>query len=210
MTTSNDVSFEDIAIERRRLADLLEGLSSTQWEAESSCSGWTVRHVVAHLVAGPVNSFASMAGAIARAGGSYHKANDAIAKKLGAQTPHHLTQLLRDHANSAFAPPLLGAAAPMADIVIHGQDICRPLQLELHVADAAVLTALDGAVSKKFAMTSNYRNIEPRRYRANDLDWQWGNKGRIVDGSAMDLACYLWGREVPIIDIDDTSGSTAA
>lgn len=36
--------------QRRRLADLLEGLSDEQWAAPSRCEAWAVRDVVAHLV----------------------------------------------------------------------------------------------------------------------------------------------------------------
>ena len=53
--------------------------------------------------------------AIARAGGNYHKANDAIAKKLAEESPHRLVELFRDNADSTFAPPLLShGRAPSA------------------------------------------------------------------------------------------------
>ena len=35
--------------QRRRTADLLDGLSEEQWDHPSLCDGWTVRHVAAHL-----------------------------------------------------------------------------------------------------------------------------------------------------------------
>ena len=35
--------------QRTRTADLLERLSTEQWDHPSLCQGWTVRHVAAHL-----------------------------------------------------------------------------------------------------------------------------------------------------------------
>ena len=39
-----------IAAERCQVADLFDTLSDEQWSTPSLCSGWTVRHVAAHLV----------------------------------------------------------------------------------------------------------------------------------------------------------------
>jgi uncharacterized protein (TIGR03083 family) len=38
-----------ITAERRKLAEVLGGLSAAQWQAPSLCAGWTTAHVVAHL-----------------------------------------------------------------------------------------------------------------------------------------------------------------
>jgi uncharacterized protein (TIGR03083 family) len=35
--------------QRRRLVDLLEGLSDQEWQHPSLCQGWTVRQVAAHV-----------------------------------------------------------------------------------------------------------------------------------------------------------------
>ena len=35
--------------QRRRLVDLLEDLSDTEWREPSLCRGWTVRDVAAHV-----------------------------------------------------------------------------------------------------------------------------------------------------------------
>ena len=43
-------TFADIAEERRRLADLLSGLTSEQQAAQSLCDEWSVHDVAAHLI----------------------------------------------------------------------------------------------------------------------------------------------------------------
>jgi uncharacterized protein (TIGR03083 family) len=39
----------DIAAERSELAEVLGGVSSDSWDAQSLCAGWRVREVVAHM-----------------------------------------------------------------------------------------------------------------------------------------------------------------
>lgn len=43
-------TFEEIADERRALADLLAGLTAEQRSVQSLCSEWSVLEVIAHLV----------------------------------------------------------------------------------------------------------------------------------------------------------------
>jgi uncharacterized protein (TIGR03083 family) len=45
-----DDVLEPLVRQRRRLVDLLAGLDESQWAMSSRCQGWTVGHVVAHLV----------------------------------------------------------------------------------------------------------------------------------------------------------------
>jgi len=56
--------------QRRRLAELLNGLDDAQWAAASRCDGWSVRDVIAHLVGTDqfwvVSAAAALAGAPTR------------------------------------------------------------------------------------------------------------------------------------------------
>ncbi len=42
--------WDDVAAERRAIADLLDTLTPEQWETPSLCGAWTVRDLAAHLV----------------------------------------------------------------------------------------------------------------------------------------------------------------
>ena len=44
-----DAVWTGIDDQRSRTADLLEQLTTEQWDHPSLCQGWTVRHVAAHL-----------------------------------------------------------------------------------------------------------------------------------------------------------------
>ncbi len=84
---------EPVVRQRRRLADVLAGLSDEQWAAPSRCAGWSVRDVVAHLVS--VNGFWQFSVASARGG--------APTRLLGGFDPAASPPLLVDQM-SALSP----------------------------------------------------------------------------------------------------------
>lgn len=70
------------AIERRLLADDLAGLTPQQWAAPSLCAEWSLRDVVAHLVAALDPRPGPLLRALVRSGGRLHAANSALARAV--------------------------------------------------------------------------------------------------------------------------------
>ena len=68
-----------IAAERRKLAEVLGGLSAAQWQAPSLCAGWTTAHVVAHLTMPFRISEREFALGMQQAGGDFSTFSDAVA-----------------------------------------------------------------------------------------------------------------------------------
>ena len=91
MTSPTDLARE----ERTDLADLLETLSDDQWEAPSLCAGWTVRHVVAHMLSYEELSWPDVARRMARARGNPDTANAIGVREYAARSPDDLVALLR-------------------------------------------------------------------------------------------------------------------
>ena len=50
---NREQSWQVITEQRLGLAQLLEGLSDTEWEQPSLCAGWRVRDVAAHVAMAP-------------------------------------------------------------------------------------------------------------------------------------------------------------
>ncbi|WP_380169364.1 maleylpyruvate isomerase family mycothiol-dependent enzyme [Jannaschia sp. R86511] len=185
------------AVERRRLADVLDGLDPTQWQAASLCAGWTVRTVVGHLVAALDPSPRPLLAAVVRARGDVHRANTDLAGRVAEMPPAQLVQLLRDRADRRLVPPVVGARGPLTDVVVHGADVCRPLGLPHEPAPSAVEACLD------FVTTGRPVGFVPRgrlrglRLVATDRDRAWG-AGTPVSGPAVDLLLAACGRRVAL------------
>jgi uncharacterized protein (TIGR03083 family) len=184
---------ELIAAERRRIAALLEGLTSDQWAAPSLCEKWTVRDVAAHLTLPFRVGLGRMAWEAIRRGG-LDPATDRLSRQLAEQPTAALVKGLRDNAETKFKPPFVPLEAPLSDTVIHGLDITRPLGLP-DGADPEAVTRVLGFLTTKMAT----RGFVPKtllpglRLEATDVDWSHGD-GPVVRGTAASLALAIAGR----------------
>ena len=80
---------EEIAAERRELADVLSGLSGQSWDSSTLCAGWRVREVVAHMTIGD----RSPIGLRDDQGGGDQRSRDRLTVFLTrrGRTPHPIT-----------------------------------------------------------------------------------------------------------------------
>lgn len=189
-----------IANERRRVADLLDGLDDAQWATPSLCAGWTVRDVAAHLTVGwsfPKLRFARL---MVRHRG-FDGANAVAARVLAERPTAEIVADVRRNADNPFAPPIVGLVAQLADVITHGQDIARPLGLEHEVDPAAVRPALDLSVSRKAGLVSPTNHRDGVRFVTEDQDWMWGS-GAEVTGSSTSILLALLGRAAAVDALD--------
>ena len=102
--------------------------------------------------------------------------------------------MLRHHADDIWAPPSQGPAAPLTDVLVHTQDIVRPLGIEVVVAPAEVDPALTFCVSPKSnQLFVHQRRLKGLRLEPNDLKWKFG-KGELLEGSSMEVLLAILGR----------------
>lgn len=191
-----------IATERRRVADLLEGLDDEQWATASLCDGWTVRDVAAHLTAGwrfPRLRFARL---LVRHRG-FDGANAEAARILAGRPRSEIVADLRDNADNPFSPPIVGIVAQLADVIVHGQDIARPLGIAHDVDPSTVRPALDLSTSRKAGLVSPTGHRRDLRFVTDDQDWSWGS-GDTVHGSSTSILITLLGRRA---GVDSLTGS---
>nr|WP_081347018.1 maleylpyruvate isomerase family mycothiol-dependent enzyme [Mycobacteroides chelonae] len=114
-----------VVSERRDLADLLRGLSPEEWEVESLCVGWRVHDVVAHLLyeATPPLRYGYE---VLRAGGSADKLNAMYVDRARNWTSRRLLTAFESTIDRGVAARFQPRVA-LADLLIHHQDIRRPL-----------------------------------------------------------------------------------
>ncbi|MCU1656311.1 MAG: hypothetical protein JWO57_967, partial [Pseudonocardiales bacterium] len=102
---------------------------------------------------------------------------------------------LRAQARNPFHAPTFGLEAPLTELLIHGQDIRRPLGLDHPFPPDATRTVLD-----MLASSTAKRGFVPRRlpdglrFEADDVDWASGS-GELVSGPGTAVAFAMTGRK---------------
>jgi uncharacterized protein (TIGR03083 family) len=197
------------AVERRAVADLLDGLDEQQLATPSLCVGWDVRTVAAHLVSAVALTGKDFVGAMIRARGNPHRANDLLARDVARRPVAELADLLRRHAESRFAPPVTGPRAPLTDALVHAGDMRVPLGLPHDPAPAHVRTALDFVTgSRPFGFVPRGR-LKGILLVAEDLGRTWG-EGEPVEGRGIDLLMAACGRAAMVEKLRGVGAVTLA
>jgi uncharacterized protein (TIGR03083 family) len=186
-------SWAVIASERRSLADLLDGLSDEQWESPSLCVGWRVRDVAAHvsmvaLPPGPV----AMLGEAVRARGSFHRLNHDVAVRAGQRPVAEISATLRQQADSRRLPVVTNYRNVLFDILVHGQDIARPLGIVRPMPTPAAVAGAERVWTMGWPFWAQ-RRLRGIRLVADDADWTAG-AGTQVTGPVSALLMVLTGR----------------
>ncbi|GAA2054005.1 maleylpyruvate isomerase family mycothiol-dependent enzyme [Williamsia deligens] len=163
-------AFAAIADERRVLADVLDGLDEGQWATQSLCSAWDVRGVAAHLLGPTVTGIPEVIWLVLRARGDFERSNMALTDRVVRRYGDELPQMLRANADHRFTPPGGGPLAPLTDLLVHGQDIRRPLGIGRTFDPDRICAALDFLMSP-----AARRGFAPLRagvrWVADDVDW---------------------------------------
>lgn len=187
-----------IAAERGELANDLADLDPAQWDTPSLCPGWTVRDIVAHLSAtaslNPATFFLNMA----KAGFSFDKfANAQIAKHRGPDPAATLSEF-RDLQDSTSAPP--GPKTSwLGEVVVHGEDLRRPLGIAHTYSPGAVREVIDFFKGSNMLIGSKKR-VAGLALKATDDDWRHG-EGEAVEGPLLSLLLAMTGRAAGCDDL---------
>ena len=186
--------FDAIAAQRLALADVLDGLDADQWATTSLCDGWTVQHVVGHLLVPFEVPTRRVALEMLRAGGRFSKANSTLAERAAAAAPpSELVARLRAHADDRFTPPALGSDASLTDLYVHTYDICLPLGVVPPGDSAQWPVVLQFLTSRKARIGFLRHRVPEVSLVATDVEWSSGDGPR-VSGPAAALSLTLLGR----------------
>lgn len=192
-----------VRAERRSLADLVAHLDDDQWATPSLCAAWTVRDVIAHLTVTTRMSVPKVVVAAARARGSFDRMELRLTAARAARfTTPQLVEQLRESATSDRRMPFSGPMDPLMDLVIHAQDVARPLGLR-HTSPADVVTACLAYVADNRFMGGPKR-LDGVRLVSSDSAWTRG-EGPEVTGPDIDLLMVASGR-ASALDALDGSG----
>ncbi|MEV4621056.1 maleylpyruvate isomerase family mycothiol-dependent enzyme [Asanoa sp. NPDC049573] len=200
-----DALWGAVHAERAALADDLAGLSDEQWAQRSLCGEWVVEDVVAHLTAAASTTrfgwLKSMAGA--RFDADLHNQRR-LAEQRGA-TPAETLDRFRQIIPSTTAPTG-HTAAWLGEVVVHGQDIRRPLGLPRTPAIEAVTEVARFFASRDFTVAGR-TNAKGLRLEATDGPFATGD-GPLVSGTTLALTMALAGRGVYCDELTGAGAST--
>ena len=195
----NETEYWDlIHTERARLADLLTTLEPEQWALATQCADWTVEQVVAHLTAAANTGRWAWIRSIIRAGFDPAKHNARLLERHLGATPEETLARFRDSITKTVAPTK-DFQAFLGEIIVHGQDIARPLERDLPPDAEATVEVARYFASKDFAVNSKTL-VKGVRLSAVDADFESGS-GPEVTGRLLDLVMAMAGRPEVLTDL---------
>ena len=192
-------TWNTISIERASLADALARLTGDAWDRPSLCAGWSVREVVAHLIATARMTPPKFFGRMIASGFRFDAMSAAnIRQVLDGHDNGELVALYRSLVEARTAPP--GPAASwLGETIVHGEDIFRALGgYREHPADHLIAVADFYAGSNMLIGAKN--RIAGVKLRATDATWSHGD-GPEAAGPLVALVLAMTGRRAATEDL---------
>jgi uncharacterized protein (TIGR03083 family) len=195
---------EAVREEMRDLAECLAGLTDEQWNSPSLCTRWRIRDVLAHVTAGAQGAFSTgvITRGMLRHGFNYNRWVAADGRTRGQQEPGDILRAFRAAAAAGSAGNQ--SVTALSHVLIHGQDVCRPLGIRRDLCEAHLVAVAD-FVKTSFIFRAKKR-IAGFTLTATDVEWSYGD-GPEVTGPAEALVMMMAGR---LAALDDLSGEGRA
>jgi uncharacterized protein (TIGR03083 family) len=186
------------------LAERLAELGDQQWDSPSLCALWRIRDVLAHVTAGAEGAFGAGAifGGMLRHRFNYNRWVAADGHARGQQEPAVILEALRKAAANRKAKP---GVRGLMHVLIHGQDMCRPLGIQRQLPENHLVPVAD-FVKEDVHIFGARKRIAGIALTATDMDWSHGS-GPLVSGPAEALVMMMAGR---LAALDDLSGEGKA
>ena len=203
----SEETWKHIHGEREQMVETLNSLNSEQWASASWCEGWSVQDTAGHILSAAEQTPANFYKELISAGFKFNVFTDRGAKRLSALGPDELVRRLRARTTTTNHPPA-PVMAMLGEIVVHGEDIRRPLGLEHKYPEPAVI-ALADSWKKTNLLIGAKRRIAGVRLRATDNDWAYGD-GPQVSGPMISLILAMTGRKGVHADLSGEGLATLA
>ncbi len=178
--------------DRAALADAFDAIAPEKWSTPSWCEAWSVLDVAGHVVAAAEQTFPNFYRELFGAGLNFDRFADRGAKKNAAAGPAELARRLRARTTTTNHPPA-PVMAMLGEIVVHGQDIRRPLGISYQSPPEALLAVADNWKNSNLLIGAK-RRIAGVRLRATDAQWSHGD-GPEVAGPLQSLVLAMVGRK---------------
>ena len=199
----------EVGDELLSLADQLEALQDHEWEVESLCRGWTVKDVVAHLTLSTRESLAEVVVPLLRSRGDFDLVTAVRARDRAQRfTCTELIAQLRAMAGVDRRFALSGRLDPLVDVLVHGQDIVRPLNRTRGMAVERAVPALEHVWASRFL--NPRKRFDGIRFVATDATWARGHGPLELRATAGNLLLVATGRPAGLQGLHGAAVDAAA
>lgn len=188
-----------LGAERLALADAVRDLPDAEWKRPSLCAGWTVQDVFTHLTAAACTSTLPWLANMAASRFDTDRHNQRLMHRFRAADPVTTLADFRAAATSSAAPFGEWEGA-LGEVIVHGQDIARPLGLPLAPSRDAVRGVAEFFARKDFAVNSSTL-VRGLRLEATDEELVLGD-GPPVRGTMLNLVMAMAGRAVVLDELE--------
>ena len=189
--------------ERGKLVRDLSALDRDAWDAPSLCKEWRVRDVVGHLIRlGEWNRRPHFAARDVLASRfRLDRALSESARRVGVAPPDELLERLADTRTEEMLTYRLHPQPlfALAELVVHGQDIRRPLGVTASF-EPDVLKAVADVATKWYTWGGRARR-RGERFEATDTDWATGEGPPTFRGPLEAIVMVLFAREAAMADL---------
>lgn len=200
-----DTVYDRQRIERGRLIDFLRTVAEPAFEQRSLCSDYRIRDVVGHLIGGAKSTPPRFLADLVRARFDFHRAMRAAADRNSDGTADDLVRRF-ESVQGAKARP---GATLLSEIVIHAEDIRRPLGAGPADYDPTTLRLVADHCVKAGGPLGAKKRVAGLLLQATDQDWSAG-EGPVLRGPLLSLVLAMAGRPVAHADLSGAGLETLA
>lgn len=186
--------------ERKALADLTDAMTPAQWDTKSLCGAWKVRDVVAHLSEGSTLGTGKAFLLALKYGFRINTMLEREAVKGGAEPTDQLKAETRGTIGARQLPPGTKPADFVMEMIVHQQDIRRPIGVARAYPTDEMLLALDRISGMGNSLLPGKKRGAGLHLKATDLDWESG-EGADVSGPGEAILMAMSGRKEALADL---------
>jgi uncharacterized protein (TIGR03083 family) len=192
-------TWDMIRDERASFADALTTLTPEAWNAPSLLPGWSVRDVVAHMIATGQSSPPKFLAGILASGLRFDTMSARNIERVKAgRSDADLVAAYRSTVGSRSAPP--GPSMSwLGEVIVHGEDVFRSLGPYREHPVEHVIAVADFYRGSNMLIGAKKR-IDGVTLRATDTEWSYGS-GPEASGPAIALVLAMTGRSVAVDDL---------
>ena len=190
--------------ERADVHDFLACLTPAQWDEPSLCQGWRIRDVAVHLLVDEPVEQLGLPLALVKAAWfrfSVHRINDWWVQRNRDRPAGSIVTAFAGAWQPGRISKLVGPRTSVRAMVIHHQDMRRPLRMRRVVPEERLRAALEVILTPRGSINlGSFERGSGLRLQATDIDWSWGD-GPAVHGPAESILMAVAGRRGTLAEL---------
>jgi uncharacterized protein (TIGR03083 family) len=191
--------------ERQALLNDVAGLDDEQWNTPSLCAGWTVRDTLAHLTSAAKMTPGRYIIGWVGSGFRFNAMNETGIVAQRGSTPADTVAAFKSQLSATTHPPG-PLQAMVAEAVLHGEDIRRPLGIKHSYAPEAMVV-VGNFVTGGIGYLGAKRRSTGLKLTPSDAKWTHGG-GLEVSGPFASILIALTGRKAGLAELSGDGVAT--